>query len=137
MRGMHQTIVRGHVGRDPEQSFTGKGAPVTKTSVAVNEKWRDRSSGELKTRTQWYPVTFVGRSAEIAASYLKSGSHVMVMGRMRSYQVEADSGKKTIWELLASEFDMLDARPAAPMSAAAPKVVGSDVQGDLNDDIPF
>ena len=138
MRGFEQTLIRGHVGRDVERRVTGSGTEVAKTAVAVNRSWRDRTTGEAKTAVQWYPVTFIGRNAEIANQYLRKGSHVMIEGAMRSQSREIDGQKRTFWELKVDSFDMLDAKPTAP-SNSMPLAAGSDLVSDDTgeDDIPF
>lgn len=74
-----QITIVGNVGRDPELRYTQGGNAVTDFSVAVNSGYTD-SQGQRVERTTWYRVTCWGRLAETAASYLKKGRQVLVVG---------------------------------------------------------
>ena len=46
----HQTIIVGRLGSDPELRYLQSGVAVCNFNVAVNERWRDRESGEQRER---------------------------------------------------------------------------------------
>ena len=55
----------------------GTAAPtLTNITVATNESWKDKQTGEQKDRTEWHRVAMFNRLAEIAAAYLRKGSQV-------------------------------------------------------------
>ena len=78
----HQTIIVGNLGGDPELRYLQSGRAVCNLSVAVNESWRDRNSGEQRERTTWYRVAAWGPLAETCNTYLSKGSQVMVIGNV-------------------------------------------------------
>lgn len=73
-----------------------------------------RSSGDTReqhpTAVQW---TLWGALAENAAAYLDRGSHVNIVGRMRSNVYEKDGEPVYGWDFTAEEIDFLDSRAEA------------------------
>jgi len=119
------------------------GAAVTNMTVATNETWKDKQTGEQKDRTEWHKVAMFGRLAEIAAEYLRKGSQVYIEGKLRTRKWQDQQGNdRYTTEIIADEMQMLGGRGgggAAPMrnegsSSAPPPQSGPD---DFDDDIPF
>ena len=107
MAAFHQTIVLGNLGRDPEKKYLPSGDAVCNFSVAVTEKWKDKS-GEQKEQTTWYRVNAFSRLAEICGEYLRKGSQVMITGRMQSRKwTDKDGAERESWELRADSMQMV------------------------------
>ncbi len=83
-RGINKVIIVGNLGNDPETRYMPSGSAVTNLSVATNESWKDKQTGEQKDRTEWHKVAMFGRLAEIAAEYLRKGSQVYIEGKLRT-----------------------------------------------------
>ena len=77
------TVIVGHVGRDPEMRYTASGTPVTTFSVAVNRRWTG-SDGEVKEKTTWFRVTAWNKLAEITNEHLRKGRLVLVDGEIEA-----------------------------------------------------
>ena len=69
----------GNLGKDPEMRFMPDGKAVANISIAITEKYKDKS-GEQKEVTEWVNVAFFGKLAEIVGQYLHKGSQVYVEG---------------------------------------------------------
>ena len=64
---VNKVILVGNLGRDPEVRHTQDGSKIVHLSVATSERWRDRSSGENRERTEWHRVViFNERLGEVA-----------------------------------------------------------------------
>lgn len=105
------TIV-GNLGENPDFRFMPNGS-VVKISVATTEKWKDKPSGEQKEHTEWHKVVLYNRLAEIARDYLKKGSKVLLVGRLktRKFQRQGSDKDEYITEMIANELTMLDSNP--------------------------
>jgi len=80
---MYQRLILcGNLGRDPELRHTTKGDPVCSLSVAVNRRYKDKATGETRSRTTWFRVTTWGNMAEACAKHLVKGQQVLVEGEM-------------------------------------------------------
>ncbi len=142
-RGVNKVILVGNLGNDPETRYMPSGSAVTNLSVATNESWKDKETGEQKDRTEWHKVAMFGRLAEIAAEYLRKGSQVYIEGKLRTRKwQDKDGNDRWTTEIVADEMQMLGGRmdsgaPAMddpPPPSAPPPKGASD---DFDDDIPF
>ena len=155
-RGINKVIIVGNVGGDPETRYMPSGSAVTNLTVATNESWKDKQTGEQKERTEWHRVAMFNRLAEIAAEYLRKGSQVYIEGKLRTRKWQDKSGQdRYTTEIIADEMQMLGGRGGsggsgnfggdAPSGGGqqgggqqgggnAPPQPGPD---DFDDDIPF
>jgi single-strand DNA-binding protein len=154
-RGINKVIIVGNVGGDPETRYMPSGSAVTNLTVATNESWKDKQTGEQKERTEWHRVAMFNRLAEIAAEYLRKGSQVYIEGKLRTRKWQDKSGNdRYTTEIIADEMQMLGGRSgggggnfgggsqggsggsqdSGQGGGNAPPQPGPD---DFDDDIPF
>ncbi len=151
-RGINKVIIVGNLGSDPETRYMPSGSAVTNLTVATNESWKDKQTGEQKDRTEWHKVAMFNRLAEVAAEYLRKGSQVYIEGKLRTRKWQDKNGQdRWTTEIIADEMQMLGGRGggSAPMNSppdsppdslsdsapsSAPPQPGPD---DFDDDIPF
>ena len=144
-RGVNKAIIVGTLGQDPEVRSTASGSAVANISVATNENWKDRNTGEMQERTEWHRIVMFGKLAEIAQQYLKKGSQAYFEGRIQTRKWQDQSGNdRYSTEIVANEMQMLGGRGGgAPMesggqSQAEPKPARETAPIDDGfDDIPF
>lgn len=117
---LNQCNFIGRLGRDLELRTFPSGDQVANGTLAVGSKWKDRNSGEAKESTEWVRLNFHGKSAEIAAQYLRKGSQIFVTGEMRTREYEQDGVKKYTTEIRVNNFQMLGQRPEGEGRAPAP-----------------
>lgn len=136
-QGLNKTQIIGYLGRDPESNTTQGGVTVTRFSVGVNERWRDRDDNE-KEHTEWYRVVAFNGVGEVCAKFLGKGRLVYVEGRLRttSYTDRNDQTRIST-ELIATNVVFLDApRTADEPSERRPQP--GKTQANVNaDDTPF
>ena len=152
-RGINKVILVGNVGGDPETRYMPSGSAVTNITIATNESWKDKQTGEQKERTEWHRVAMFNRLAEIAAEYLRKGSQVYIEGKLRTRKWQDKSGNdRYTTEIIADEMQMLGGRSGGggggnfgggsqgggqsndQGGGNAPPQPGPD---DFDDDIPF
>jgi len=130
---LNKIMLIGNLGRDPEMSYTPSGKAITKFTMAVNRRSRDRDTGEPRDETQWFNVVAWDRLAETCSNYLHKGSKVYIEGRMTSRKFTGKEGNEvTFWEVVASDMQMLDTKGAAQGTGGP---TGGDEMG--TDDVPF
>ena len=113
-RGINKVIVVGNLGGDPETRYMPSGSAVTNMTVATNDSWKDKQTGEQKERTEWHKVAMFGRLAEIAAEYLRKGSQVYIEGKLRTRKWQGQDGQdRYTTEIIADEMQMLGGRGGA------------------------
>ncbi len=151
-RGINKVIIVGNLGQDPETRYMPSGSAVTNFTVATNESWKDKQTGEQRDRTEWHRVAMFNRLAEIAAEYLRKGSQVYIEGKLRTRKWQGQDGQdRYTTEIIADEMQMLGGRGGGGggsfggggggggqggqrSGGSAPQQPGPD---DFDDDIPF
>jgi len=115
----HKITIVGNLGRDPEMRYTPGGQAVTNFTVASNRQYT-ASSGEKVKETVWFRISAWGRQAETVNQYLKTGSQVLVEGRMTP---DKESGGPRVWT-------RQDGTSAASYEVTADRVVFLSGRGD-------
>lgn len=131
---LNKIMLIGNLGRDPEMSYTQSGKAVTKFSLAVSRRTRDRETGDRREETQWFNIVAWDQLAETCNTYLHKGSKVYIEGRMTSRKyTNKDNLEVTAWEVTATEMEMLDPKGATQGAGG-----GAGYSGDSTpDDLPF
>lgn len=116
-RGINKVILIGNLGADPETRYTPSGNAVTNLSVATDESYKDRQTGQLVPRTEWHRVVLFGKLAEVAGQYLRKGSKVYLEGRLQTRKWQDQNGQdRYTTEIvvdMGGTMQMLDSRPGA------------------------
>ncbi len=83
-RGINKVILIGTLGADPEVRYNPEGKCLAVLSLATNESWKDKNTGQQQERTEWHRVVIYGKLAEVAGEYLRKGSQVYFEGKLRT-----------------------------------------------------
>jgi single-strand DNA-binding protein len=104
----------------------------------VNRVQRNKESGELQKETDWFNIVAWDRLAETCNTYLRKGSKVFIEGRMqsRSY-TDKDGVKRTAWDVIASDMQMLDPKEGASARAGGGESGYTDAGDQSPEEIPF
>ena len=135
MSSVNKVILVGHLGREPEVRSMSSGDPVVNLSLATSERWKDKSSGEQREKTEWHRVVvFDERLCDVAQKYLRKGSKIYIEGQLQTRKWTDQQGvEKYSTEVVLKRFNgvltMLDSR-SDQSEQPAPQV-------SLADDIPF
>ncbi|MDM0116763.1 single-stranded DNA-binding protein [Variovorax sp. J22R133] len=122
---MNRTQLIGRLGRDPVGGQSGKGT-YANFSLATNEYWTDKASGELIEHTEWHHLVCYDRLAEIAMEFLTKGSEVYVEGRQRTtWWTDKDGMDQSRSEVRIDEMKMLRKAPRMDPVLIATKSMAS------------
>lgn len=148
MASVNKVILIGNLGADPETRYLPSGDAVTNIRIATTENFKDKQ-GQKQEHTEWHRVSFFGKTAEIAAEYLKKGSPVYIEGRIRTRKWQDKEGQdRYSTEIVADRMQLLGNRggggaepmarePAGNSSPAKPQKSGGGAFDEMDDDIPF
>lgn len=135
MKCFNQSIIIGHLGKDPEVRFTGDGKAVANFSVATNESWLDKE-GNKQERTEWHKVVAWGKLGEICGEYLFKGNPVFIEGKLQTREWEDREGnKRYTTEIVVSKMIMLGAKDDENRDEGADDEERTDKTD--NDEVPF
>lgn len=111
-KGVNKVIIIGNCGDDPEVRQMPNGNAVANVSVATSEEWKDKTSGDKQSKTEWHRIIFFNRLAEVVGQYIHKGSKIYIEGRLQTRSWEKDGVKRYTTEIIASSMQMLDSRGA-------------------------
>ena len=147
MAGINKVILVGHLGRDPEMRYSQSGVAVCSFSLATSESYKDRTTGERVTSTEWHNIILWRGLAETAEKFLRKGSQVYIDGKLRTRKWEDKQGMtRYTTEIVGDTMQMLDKKdsssaPAASQSAApaqpAQSATPAQPAAPESDDLPF
>ncbi len=90
---LNKVMIIGNLGRDPEVRSFPNGGKVCNLTVATSERWRDKSSGENREKTEWHRVSIFSEGlVRVCEQYLKKGSKVFVEGQLQTRKWQDQSG---------------------------------------------
>lgn len=148
---VNKVILLGNVTVDPDVRNLPSGGKVVNLTVATNERWRDRNTGEQKERAEFHRVVIFNEAlAKVAEQYLKKGSKVYLEGQLQTRSWEDQSGqKKYSTEITLQSFNsalqLLDSREGSSeprqsqsrSTSSASAHAPAFAAGGVDDDIPF
>ena len=138
MPSVNKVFILGALGRDPETRFTNTNLQITSFSVATST-FRKGEDGERKEETEWHRITTIGRTAEVAQTYLSKGSKVFIEGHLRTRKWENKEGKTQYsTEIVADNLQLLDKKSDRHGQAGQAKQAPAEEPYEGSpEDIPF
>lgn len=85
---MNTVALIGRLGGDPQLRYTPNGTAVANASLAVPRRGN-------REETDWFDLTFWGKTAELAANNLAKGRQVGISGRLQQERWEQDGQKRS------------------------------------------
>lgn len=139
-KGLNKVMLIGHLGKDPEMSYTPSGIAVSKFSIATDESYKGEDGNVVK-RTEWHSIVAWRKLAEICSQYLKKGSKVYLEGKLQTETYEKDGKKNYYTKIVISEMIMLDSKGSSsedntPVYNGNAEAV-ADKSMNSEDDLPF
>lgn len=158
MNGFNKVILAGNLTRDPELRYTPSGTAIAKFGLAVNRKWKDSQTNEMKEEVTFIDIDAFGRQAETIGQYLKKGRPILLEGRLKldQWDDKQTQQKRSKLGVVLESFSFLDGgsreggdfgggggapapRPSRPTQSAPPPSSGGSDEGvpPEEDDVPF
>ena len=111
MATINRVVIVGNLTRDPELRTTAGGTSVCRLRVACNTSWRNKDTGELDERPNYFDVTVFGASGEACARFLAKGRPVAVDGRLEWHEwVTPEGDRRQAVGIVADSVQFLAAR---------------------------
>ena len=147
-RSVNKVILIGRLGKDPELKYTASGTPFCRFSMATDESWNDKGTGERQERTEWHNIVVWDRLAEICNQYLTKGRLVYIEGSLQTREWDDQEGnKRRTTEVRARDMVMLSGGAGESAGGGQRRTAAADMGGSgasvafistiTDDDIPF
>jgi single-strand DNA-binding protein len=127
---MNKVILLGNVGQDIEVVTFDNGNKIAKTTLATSEHWKDKTTGEKKTATEWHNLVFVGAVVGVVEKYVKKGDKLSVEGKIKTRSFDNKDGVK----IYRTEVEVRDVYLLGFKQDPQPSVKESF---EMEDDLPF
>jgi len=140
---LNSVMAIGRVTMQPELRYTPSGAAVMNFRIAINRRYKDKTTDEWKEEVNYVGVVAWSQLAERLSETMQKGDAVMVEGSLKSRDWETKGGdKRSIVEVQARRVQVLTRHDAHTEPAAGEHDNGGDEpaaapHGDALDDIPF
>ena len=140
MAGINKVTLVGHLGRDPEIRYTQNEIPVCSFSLATSETYKDRTSGEKVTQTEWHNIIMWRGLATTAERFLRKGSLVYLEGKLKTRKWEDKQGQtRYTTEIVTDVMQMLDRKDSSSKDSSAAQTTpeSPEMPEQTNSDMPF
>ena len=143
---LNKVLLIGRLGADPEIKQMVNGKSVARLSLATSQNWKDKNTGEKKEKTEWHRVVVFNEGlVNVVQQYLKKGAQVYIEGQIstRKWTDEKSGQDKYSTEIIIqgynSSLTMLGGNNMNQSSQSQSNQIQDDsqIQNDLDDDIPF
>jgi single-strand DNA-binding protein len=134
VKTVNSVQITGHIGTI-SMFTTASGANKATLTVATNERYKDRTTQQWKTITDWHTIEFWGRNAEIARG-AKRGDLVEITGANKKREYADKSGnKQTVAFIQGKNLIVGGATPSSDQPVDSD--VSSGVSSPVEDGAPF
>jgi len=90
---MNLAILSGNVGGDPDVRTGPDGKKFASFSLATSKRWKDKTTGELKEKTEWHQIKVSSDGlAGVVEQYVKKGQRILVHGWIKNEAWTDDKG---------------------------------------------
>ena len=149
---INRVVLVGNLTRDPELRQMPNGNSVCSLGLAVNDRVKDKSTGEWTDYANFFDIDVFGAQGENCSRFLTKGRQVAIEGKLRWRSWEKDGQKRSKVSVVADNVQFIGPReggsgggdsagrpsaPGAPFNDSNLDVAGEDFVGDSDSDIPF
>ncbi len=145
---INKVILVGNVGQDPEIRTTQDGREIANFSLATNDSWKDKNTGEKKDKTEWHRIViFSSGLIGVVKSFVKKGTKLYLEGSIQSRKWTDSSGnEKVTTEVVLQNFNsvlqILDNRHGGSSNADSHSSSSASSKSNVSveetdDEIPF
>ncbi|MCG8409450.1 MAG: single-stranded DNA-binding protein [Phycisphaerales bacterium] len=140
MASFNKVILAGNLTRDPQLSMLPSNTPVCEFGMAINRKWRDQRTNEMREDVCFVDLRIFGRRAEVLNQYMSKGRPLLVEGHLRFDQWEGkDGGKRSKLYVVVDSFTFIDSRGGGDGGSRQPSraaVSSGRSAGGFQDEMP-
>ena len=104
---INKVILVGNIGNDPEIRSTSDGREIANFSLATSESWKDKNTGERKSKAEWHKVSVFSQGlVGIIKNYVKKGTKVYLEGQLQTRKWTDNAGvEKYTTEIVLQNFN--------------------------------
>jgi single-strand DNA-binding protein len=112
MGSYNKVLLMGNLTRDIEVRHLPSGQAVGNIGLAVNRRWRDQNSGEMREEVTFVDCEAWGKTAENMAKFFTKGRPVFIEGRLKldTWQDKTDGSNRSKLKVVVESFEFVDSK---------------------------
>ena len=108
---LNKVMLIGRLGDDVKMHYFEVGNCIGRFSLATNEVYINKQTGEKIESTEWHNLVVRNKAAEICEKYLSKGDKIYAEGRIKTRQWQSEDGTtKSAYEIQVTEFTFLSTK---------------------------
>lgn len=113
MPNYNKVLLMGNITRDIELRHLPSGQAIATIGLAVNRRWRDQTSNEMKEEVTYVDCDAWGKTAENIAKFFSKGRPIFIEGRLRldQWKDKTDGTNRSKLKVVVEAFDFVDSKP--------------------------
>ncbi|MXV37623.1 single-stranded DNA-binding protein [Flavobacteriaceae bacterium Ap0902] len=105
---VNKVILVGNLGDEVKLHYFDSNNCVGRFSMATNEAYKGKDSGERIVHTEWHKIVTRNKLAELCEKYLSKGDQVYIEGRLRTRKWNDNGVDKYQTEVHADNIQFLN-----------------------------
>ena len=142
---LNKVTLIGNVGKDPEVRTAQSGKRSAKFTLATSQKYKDKTTGERKTKTEWHNIVIFNEGiVQFVEHYLKKGARIYLEGQIETRKWQDDSGKdRYTTEIVIPPFGgqvlLMESKETSEVEQNHKAIAAKDpeMNWDAGDEMPF
>ncbi|PCH78248.1 MAG: single-stranded DNA-binding protein [Flavobacteriaceae bacterium] len=140
---VNKVILIGHLGDDVKMHYFEGGNSIGRFSLATNETFTSKETGERITNTEWHNVVVRNKLAEICEKYLSKGDKIYCEGRIKSRKWEQEGTTHYMTEIHVREMTFIKTKkdtsvpPTTENVPTTNPITSKSSKEEDADDLPF
>jgi single-strand DNA-binding protein len=92
---INEVVLMGNLGSDPEIKVFKDGSKVANFNLATSESWKDKQTGEKKSKTFWHRIVVKNQNLiDIIERFVAKGSKIYIRGSLETREYEDNNKAK-------------------------------------------
>ena len=136
---INHVAISGNLTREPELRRTQSGMAILNLGVAVNDRTKDKQTGEWTDYANFIDCVMFGKRAESLSNSLSKGAKVAIQGKLRWSQWQAkDGSKRNKVEVIVDEIEFMSRAQKSEYENPSTSSSGPVIEATVyDDDCPF
>ena len=135
---LNKVMLIGHLGDEVKMHHFDGGGSIARISLATNESYTNKNSGEKINNTEWHNLVAKNKVAEIFEKYLSKGDKIYVEGRIKSRKWQNERGEdRYTTEIIVNEFTFLSNKKDDTRSSSEGTNTQIEKSSENINDLPF
>lgn len=121
MNSLNFVQIIGRLGKDVEIRYSSTGRTIANLTVATDESYQNKTTGQFEKKTEWHRIVTFGKVAENCSKFLKKGSLVYVEGSLQtSRYVDKQGNQQSYMQIQARRIMFLETKKTEANGNYAP-----------------